>query len=86
VLIHTDSRFRKGANVEAHLDWPVALEDCNLKLVMSGVLVRTEDFLTAIEAKHYEFRTVSRRNSSSIDNKTPSGIASAPYRIPNSES
>jgi len=86
VLIHTDSKFRKGASVEAHLDWPVALEDCNLKLAMSGVIVRNEDFLTAIEAKQCEFRTVSRRNSSLIDNKTPGDIASASYRIPNSES
>ena len=69
VLIHTDSKFRKGTSVEAHLDWPIALEHCNLKLVMSGVIVRTEEFLTAIEAKQYEFRTVSRKKSPSIDDK-----------------
>lgn len=69
MLIHTGSKFRKGTAVEAHLDWPIALEDCNLKLVMSGVIVWTEEFLTAIEAKQYEFRTVSRRKSLSLEGK-----------------
>jgi hypothetical protein len=75
VLIHTDSKLRKGTTVEAHLEWPVPLADCNLKLVMSGVIVWTEEFLTAIEAKQYEFRTVSRRKSSSIEGATAVGLA-----------
>ena len=59
-LIRTQSELRPGTEVEAHLDWPVSLEQCKLKLVMTGFVVWTREFLTAICAQRYEFRTVSR--------------------------
>ena len=64
-LIRTESELRPGTEVEAHLDWPVSIDHCKLKLVMTGFVVWSREFLTAICAQRYEFRTVSRRHSRS---------------------
>src|SRR5690348_8374992 len=59
-LIRSATELSPGASVEAHFQWPVSLEECKLKLVMTGSVVWTKGLLTAISAKRYEFRTVGK--------------------------
>jgi hypothetical protein len=47
--------------IELALSWPVSLEDCALKLVMRGRVVRTASETTAVRIVHYEFRTAGAR-------------------------
>ena len=63
-LIQTDARFRPGVSVEVQVQWPVSLEECDLKLVLAGVVVWTRENLTAIRTTRHEFRTVSREKKS----------------------
>ena len=61
-LIKSATELSPGTHVEAHFQWPVSLEECKLKLVMTGSVVWTQGLLTAISARRYEFRTVGKRN------------------------
>src|SRR5579872_87542 len=51
--------------IELALSWPVSLDDCALKLVMRGRVVRTVSETTAVRIVHYEFRTAGARRRSS---------------------
>jgi c-di-GMP-binding flagellar brake protein YcgR len=46
--------------IELALSWPVPLNDCPLKLVMRGRVVRSASEATAVSVLHYEFRTAGR--------------------------
>jgi len=52
----------RGATIEAHLDWPATLAQCDLKLVLTGTVVWTDGLTVAVRRQAHEFRTVSRRN------------------------
>lgn len=60
-LILTEAPVPQGAIVEAHVKWPAALDNCDLKLVLTGYVVWTEGPLIAIKRQAHEFRTVSRK-------------------------
>jgi len=49
--------------IELALSWPVPLNDCPLKLVMRGRVVRSASEATAVSVLHYEFRTAGRLSS-----------------------
>jgi hypothetical protein len=58
VLFTTESGLPKGARVEIAVSWPARLEDATaLKLVATGVLVRSDESQAAISIQRYEFRT-----------------------------
>jgi len=46
--------------IELALSWPVPLNDCPLKLVMRGRVVRSASEATAVSVLRYEFRTAGR--------------------------
>lgn len=50
-----------GSVVEIALDWPILLEDCPLKLVIVGRVLRSDAERTAILILRYQFHT--RRHS-----------------------
>ena len=68
-LIQTDARFRPGGSVEVQVQWPVSLEECDLKLVLAGVVVWTRGNLTAIRTTRHEFRTVSKKKKKSASSQ-----------------
>lgn len=47
--------------IELALNWPVSLDECALKLVMRGRVVRNASEATAVCVMQYEFRTASSR-------------------------
>jgi hypothetical protein len=58
VLFTTESGLPKGARVEISVSWPAQLNGATpLKLVATGVLVRSEESQAAIAIQSYEFRT-----------------------------
>jgi hypothetical protein len=61
-LIMTETPVPRGAIVEAHVKWPAALDNCDLKLVLTGQVVWVAGPLVAIERKTHEFRTVARKS------------------------
>jgi len=50
--------------IELALSWPVSLDDCALKLVMRGRVVRSASETTAVRVVQYEFRTAGARRLS----------------------
>jgi hypothetical protein len=58
VLFTTESGLPQGARVEIAVSWPVQLNGATpLKLVATGVLVRSDERQAAISIQSYEFRT-----------------------------
>jgi len=58
VLFTTESGLPKGARVEIAVSWPAQLNGATpLKLVATGVLVRSEERQAAISIRSYEFKT-----------------------------
>jgi hypothetical protein len=58
VLFTTESDLPEGARVEIAVSWPAQLNGATpLKLVATGVLVRSEEKRAAISIQSYEFRT-----------------------------
>jgi hypothetical protein len=58
VLFTTDRELNPGRRIEVSISWPAQLnENCALKLVATGRVVRTEPGRAAIEIQQYEFRT-----------------------------
>ena len=54
-----------GSRIKLAVDWPVRLEDnCSLKLVAFGRVVRCDSGTAAVEIEQYEFRT---RGSQALD-------------------
>src|SRR5579863_1035057 len=45
------------SQIELALNWPISLENCDLKLVMRGRVVRSVSQTTAVRILQYEFRT-----------------------------
>lgn len=50
--------------IELALSWPVSLDDCALKLVMRGRVVRSASETIAVRVVQYEFRTAGARGRS----------------------
>jgi hypothetical protein len=47
-----------GQNLDVSIDWPARLDgDVQLQMVVSGVVVRTTEALTAIRIERHDFRT-----------------------------
>jgi hypothetical protein len=58
VLFTTESGLPAGARAEIAVSWPVQLNGATpLKLVATGVLVRSDQRQAAISIQKYEFRT-----------------------------
>src|SRR6266576_3913322 len=58
VLFTTESILREGQRIELAVSWPVLLNDMPpLKLIASGILVRSESTQAAMSIEKYEFRT-----------------------------
>ncbi len=58
VLIRTDHQLMPGDRVEVSVNWPVRLNnECPLKLVATGRVVRAQPGQAAILIERYEFRT-----------------------------
>jgi c-di-GMP-binding flagellar brake protein YcgR len=57
VLFRSTRPLPTRCSVEMALTWPFSLNDCALKLVMKGRVVRSDDRSTAVQVTHYEFRT-----------------------------
>ena len=61
ILFESEKNFPVGKYIEVSLLWPVKLEnDCQLKLVVSGRVVRSEESETAMTVDKREFRTAGR--------------------------
>ena len=59
VLFEADCPLPARAPIEVALDWPYLLLDgvVTLKLVMRGIIIRSDAKAIAVKADHYEFRT-----------------------------
>lgn len=58
ILFSTDQHMIAGSRIKLAVDWPVRLEDnCSLKLVAFGRVVRCDSGTAAVEIEQYEFRT-----------------------------
>jgi len=62
ILFRGSERLAERSRIEIALNWPFALEDCALKLVMRGRVVRSENHITAVRIQQYEFRTAGPRH------------------------
>lgn len=60
-LVQTTEQLSVGDSVEAHVQWPVSLDSCGLKLVMNGRVMWVGEGLIAIRRETYEFRTCGKR-------------------------
>ncbi|HMD49840.1 MAG TPA: PilZ domain-containing protein [Bryobacteraceae bacterium] len=63
VLFRSAQVLPTRCSVELALSWPFSLNDCALKLVMRGRVVRSDDQATAVQVTHYEFRTAGPRRA-----------------------
>lgn len=61
ILFRSTEMLPLQSLIEVALSWPIPLDDCPLKLVMRGRVVRSASEATAVSVVHYEFRTASRR-------------------------
>lgn len=60
VLFTTDKLLIPGRRLEVSINWPAQLNNqCALKLVARGRIVRFEHGKAAMEIQQYEFRTAS---------------------------
>ena len=58
VLFTTETQLTPGKRLEIAVNWPAQLNNqCPLKLIASGRIVRVEDGRAAIQIDRYEFRT-----------------------------
>jgi hypothetical protein len=58
ILFTAESRLPVGRRVELSVDWPAKLnEQCGLKLVALGKVVRSSDSAAAVRIEKYDFRT-----------------------------
>lgn len=58
VLFRCGGRLPVGETIEVALNWPSLLNgECPLQLCVRGRILRSTDLDTAVEIKHYEFRT-----------------------------
>ena len=66
VLFHSGELLPVTCPIELALSWPISLEDCNLKLVLRGRVVRSVSQTTAVRIVQYEFRTAGGRRRLTI--------------------
>lgn len=71
-LFSVDNDVPLGSEIEAHIHWPVSLSTCDLKLVISGVVVWSRDHLIAIRRDKYDFKTVASKQRS-VSGNPPAG-------------
>jgi c-di-GMP-binding flagellar brake protein YcgR len=64
ILFRSTEMLPLQSPIELALSWPVPLDDCPLKLVMRGRVVRSASEATAVSVLRYEFRTAGRLLSS----------------------
>ena len=58
ILFATNQDLIAGSRIKLAVDWPVRLENnCQLKLVAFGRVVRCDNGTAAVEIEQYEFRT-----------------------------
>jgi hypothetical protein len=58
VLFWAQEPVKRGKRLGLSISWPAQLDgECELKLVVTGRVVRCEGALVAIEIERYEFRT-----------------------------
>ena len=57
VLFRSTESLPARSAIEIALSWPFSLQDCALKLVMRGHVVRSDSHATAVKIQQYEFRT-----------------------------
>ncbi len=59
ILFTVDREVQPGRRAEIAVSWPVRLDNnCPLKLVARGRIVRTEPGKAALQIQQYEFRTM----------------------------
>jgi len=63
VLLRTAEPLPARCSIEMSLNWPFSLNDCALKLVMRGRVVRSDNQSTAVQVAQYEFRTAGLRRA-----------------------
>jgi hypothetical protein len=64
VLFEADGLLPGSGPIELALNWPFLLHgSCNLKLVIRGRIVRSNEKAIAIRAEFHEFRTAGARSS-----------------------
>ena len=53
-----DKRLLLGQRLDVSIDWPALLDGgVQLQLVISGVVVRTDETITALQIQRHEFKT-----------------------------
>jgi c-di-GMP-binding flagellar brake protein YcgR len=58
IACQLDETLKPGSKIELSIAWPVMLnQNCALKLVVTGKIIRSDSSLTALRMKGYEFRT-----------------------------
>jgi hypothetical protein len=58
ILFTAEHDLQQGKRLEMSVSWPARLDDkCNLKLVVKGRVIRSEEGRTAMTIEKYEFRT-----------------------------
>jgi hypothetical protein len=61
VLFASDQPLKLGAFIELSISWPVLLDDnCPMRLIAFGRILRAEDRIAVCSIEKYEFRTSSR--------------------------
>jgi hypothetical protein len=75
IAFSADDAIRVGANVEVSINWPLMLDDCLLKLVVTGTVLRSSECATAIQFKRYEFRVHGRYSKLAPPSSNCSGRA-----------
>ena len=63
VLFRSAKPLPARCSIEMALNWPFSLNDCALKLVMRGRVVRSDSQATAVQVMQYEFRTAGLRRA-----------------------
>lgn len=63
VLFRSPQPLPAHSSIEMALTWPFSLNNCALKLVMRGRVVRSDDHATAVQVTQYEFRTAGPRRA-----------------------
>jgi hypothetical protein len=67
IFFEVDEALPTQGKIELAMDWPFLLEGvCALKLVMRGLIVRSDTQGIAVKIAHHEFRTAGSRSRSRL--------------------
>ncbi len=69
VLFRASETLPVRSPIELALNWPVSIDDCALKLVLRGRVVRSLQDTTAVRVIQYEFRTAGTPRSNRLHSK-----------------